>query len=945
VTTWASPGALPLVGRADAESLVRSVLAAAGGGAGGCVIVEGPAGIGKSRILAEAAAWAGQLGLTVAAGRATELDRVAPLTTLLTALSGCEPPVLQEIDLTGLRQHEDSRFWLVDRLAALVEAYSHAQPLVVTLDDVQWADELTALALRVLVPALRSSPVLWLLARRPLPARAPAQHALNWLVADGARKLPLGPLPEPAVAELCAAVLDAQPGESLLALTKGSGGNPFLLESLLTTLRDGGRIRIRDGVATAADSGLPVGFLTAVDQRLRDLSAGARRLLDAGSVLGRPFTLHEAGGVLEEQAVRLLDSAREAVEAATLVDSGHAFAFRHDLIREAIYGGLSGPVRQALHRTAAGVLQGEGRPAPEIAEHLIRGASPDDPQTLAVVRDAVTQVASAAPGAGADLILGVVGSFSRRDPERVRFVADAVRLLASAGRLAQARQLGESYLRRGLAAPTEAAILLGLAEALKHAGQDRAAIEYSRRALGLPDVPARERAHLLAIQAHASLLTDDIAGADAAGAQADDLGTAAGEHSAVVFAKEARSVAAYARGALDTAGRLADQAVRLADEVGGEARHRHPRLWQGMVLTAMDRMDEAADVFAADKTVTDQLGTAWSRPLWHHLHADLWLAAGRLDDAEAEAEAGLRVAEQLGAVAVAPPLLATLGQIGLRRDELPTALGYLRRAQHHVHNGIGVIAGEMTWELALYQDAVGRPERALATLAPLYDAFPDRLYLVVQDPWAGPQMVRMALRAGDVERAEAAAGATRAAAERNPGSASLAGAAGHADGLLRADRDTLRAAVAAFRESPRPYSRASVLEDAGVAEHAGGNRPAAIGLLEEALSDYRRSGAKRDAGRVRRRLRDLGVRATGIRAGRRPKTGWASLTESELRVARLVAEGHTNRQIADRLFLSPHTVDSHIRHTFAKLSVSSRVELTRLALANDQPKRDGSEIP
>jgi DNA-binding CsgD family transcriptional regulator len=368
-TARVTAGALPLVGRADAESLLRSVLAAVADGGGDCVIVEGPAGIGKSRILAQAAAGAGRLGLTVAAGRATELDRVAPLTTLLAALSGCEPPVFRNGDLAGLRQHDDSRFWLVEKLATLVEAYSHDQPLVISLDDVQWADELTALALRVLVPALRSSPVLWLLARRPLPARSPAQQAMNWLVAEGTRELPLGPLPEPAVAELCATVLGAVPGPSLVELTKGSGGNPFLLESLLAALRDGDRIRIRDGVATAADGELPAGFLTAVDQRLHDLSGAARRLLEAGSVLGRPFTLHEAAGTLGVQAVSLLDPAKEAVEAATLVDSGTAFAFRHDLIREAIYGGLSGPARQALHRSAASVLQTEGRPAPEVAEH------------------------------------------------------------------------------------------------------------------------------------------------------------------------------------------------------------------------------------------------------------------------------------------------------------------------------------------------------------------------------------------------------------------------------------------------------------------------------------------------------------------------------------------------------------------------------------------------
>jgi DNA-binding CsgD family transcriptional regulator/predicted ATPase len=374
----ADPGALPFVGRADAERLLRSALADTAGGAGGCLVVEGPAGIGKSRVLAEATGWSARLGVTVAAGRATELDRVAPLTTLLTSLSGCEPAVLREAELTGLAEREDGRFWLVDRLAALIEAYSSGRPLLISLDDVQWADELTTLALRVLVPALGSAPVLWLLARRRLPARSPAQRAVDTLVADGARVLPLRPLPDPAVAELCAAALGASPGASLLALAGGVGGNPFLLERLLTTLRNGGRLRIEDGVVTATDVGLPGGFLAAVNHRLRDLSRDARRLLDAGSVLGRPFTLHEAAGVLDEQPAGLLDAAGEAAAAETLVATGHTLAFREDLVREAVYRGLSGPARHALHRTGAEVGRAEDPPAVEGAGRPGAAAGPDD---------------------------------------------------------------------------------------------------------------------------------------------------------------------------------------------------------------------------------------------------------------------------------------------------------------------------------------------------------------------------------------------------------------------------------------------------------------------------------------------------------------------------------------------------------------------------------------
>ncbi|HEX6352825.1 helix-turn-helix transcriptional regulator [Actinophytocola sp.] len=927
----------PLVGREDVSELLRAALVSVTTGNGDCLVIEGPAGIGKSRMLAEAAAQAGELGLTVAEGRATELDRIAPFSTLLTALSVCDPPVLDKDGLAGLRDHADSRFWLIDRLGGVLESYSHARPLVVSLDDVQWADELTALTLRVLVPALRSLPVLWLLARRPFPGRSASQYAFDWLIAEGARRLPLKPLSESAVAELCAQTIGAVPRDSLLELVAGSGGNPFLLESLLTGLREGNRVRIEDGAATVSGTGLPVGFVAAVDQRLRDLSAEARRLLDAVAVFGRPCTLHEIAGLLETQAVRLVDPAQDAVQAGVLVDNGTTLYFQHDLVREAIYGGLTGPARQALHRIAIDVLQNEGRPAPEIAEHLIRGGKPGDARTLAVVRDAVAEVAATAPGAGADLILGALGTSGGRDPERTRLVADAVQLLASAGRLAEARELGESYLRRGLEAPVEAAVLLGLAEALKHAGQDESAISYTRRALELPDIPAGQQAHLLAIQAHAQLQTNDIAGANEAAELAVRLGGEAGEHSAVVFAMEARGVAAYAGGELAAAAGFADAAVRLADTVAGPARHRHPRLWQGMVLTAMDRFDAAADTFAADKIAADELGTAWSRPLWHHLHADLLRVSGRLDDAEAVADAGVRAGQQLGAIAVTPALLATLGQIAIHRDDLPAALDHLRRARHHVHSGIGVISEEFTWELALYEEAVGRPEQAFELLTPLYDGFPDRLYLVVHDRSAGARLVRIALRVGAADRAEAAVEATRVAADLNPDNASLAAAASHAAGLLRGDLELLRAAVAAFREAPRPYDRASAMEDTGVAECAAGQVADGVALLKDALTEYAGIDAKRDVRRVRGRLQALGVRTGGTRGGRRAKTGWASLTESELRVARLVAQGNTNRQIAASLFLSPHTVDSHIRHVFAKLGVSSRVELTRRALSDDQP--------
>jgi DNA-binding CsgD family transcriptional regulator len=162
--------------------------------------------------------------------------------------------------------------------------------------------------------------------------------------------------------------------------------------------------------------------------------------------------------------------------------------------------------------------------------------------------------------------------------------------------------------------------------------------------------------------------------------------------------------------------------------------------------------------------------------------------------------------------------------------------------------------------------------------------------------------------------------------------ASLTGAAEHADGLRHDDPVRLNAAVRTLRASPRRLALAAALEDAGWAEVRTGDREAGLHGLAEALETYARCGARRDAARVQMRLREHGVR-------RRPAAGALTpdasgrLTPSELRVALLVAEGLSNRQVADRLYLSPHTVDSHLRHAFTKLGLRSRVELTRLLLA------------
>jgi DNA-binding CsgD family transcriptional regulator len=218
------------------------------------------------------------------------------------------------------------------------------------------------------------------------------------------------------------------------------------------------------------------------------------------------------------------------------------------------------------------------------------------------------------------------------------------------------------------------------------------------------------------------------------------------------------------------------------------------------------------------------------------------------------------------------------------------------------------------------------PERDPDVLESVYEDL--AAALLVEVPLGAVWMVRTALAAGDLRRASRAAGAARRLATDNPGDASVAAAAAHARALL--DRDPA-AVVRASAEYRHPLAKGSAAEDAGVGFARIGDRELAVRQLDQALQIYGRAGAGRDMSRVRARLRELGVRrGDRSQASRRPSGGWASLTETEQRVAHLVAQWLTNREVADRLFLSPHTVDSHLRQIFRKLDIRSRRDLAPL---------------
>ncbi|SER10217.1 helix-turn-helix transcriptional regulator [Actinokineospora terrae] len=918
---------IPLVGRDSALAELTEAALGVVGGTGGCYVVEGQAGTGKSRLVgAVADAVSGRLG--TAFGRAAHLDRAAPLRTLRTLLRANGIHVLDESDTADPAANPVR---LADKLGERISRCAAARPLLVVLDDAHWADELTAHILRGLIPALADAPVLWLLARRPSPSRGFTQDTIDWLIGEGAPRLTLGPLEADAVTGLCAHVLGGAPDRRVLAMVERTGGNPFLLRELLTALRQTGAARVADGVATVESDEVPAGFLNAVERRLGGLSERARWLLDAGSVFGRPFTVHEVAGLLGQAAVDIMPLINELVDDDVLVTDGTELALRQDLVREALYAALPGPVRMALHREAAKVVHGEGRSSVEVAEHLVRSGRCGDAQALGVLGNAVRQLAPTAPHTAADLILRMLDLMGEHDEPRPRLVAHAVRLLASAGRFAHARELGEKSLHAGLSVDDEATLLLGLSEAMYVAGHTAPVVDYTARALARTGLAGPVRAQLMAIRAYALLDAPSVEEAARTGRDAAALGETIGVNTAWVCGNAARGVATRIQGRLAEAVTHGETAVGLADSIGGVVRHQHPQLWLGRTLTAVDRFADADAAFTMGQREADQLGTAWSQPLWHFHRAELMLAWGRLSEAQAQAEAGIAV----GTPARTVPLLALLARIALLRDDMDLARTHLDRAESLI--AAGVVSEEVVWTAALLHDAAGSQTEALGCLAGVFAAVPDRLHLFTHDTGMAAHVVRIAVAAGLEEQASVAVAAAQLLASHNSDVPSLVAAALHAEGLLRDDLGLLRAAVRTYRSSPRPLARAAAMADTALAEDLAGRGGDAVDLMEEALGVWIDCGATREAARAKRCLRRMGVKRKFRReapAGR--SGGWASLTQSELRVVRLVAEGLTNREVASRLFLSPHTVDSHLRHSFSKLGVNSRVELTRKVVVRDR---------
>jgi DNA-binding CsgD family transcriptional regulator len=912
--------------------VVHQLLDGAQRGHGGVLLVDGEPGVGKSLLLHESVREAASRGFSLAVGGADELGRQIQCFALLGAL---HEPSGQGDGGDSLRDLPDTVTGRIGCLRAQLERRIAAGPVLVSLDDLQWASTGTLLALRILPSELRRHPVAWILAQSTTRHDKECSLLFNLLESDGARRVTLEPLSDDAVAGLLMDAFGAPPDRGLLAFASRAAGNPLLLSELIVGLHDQNAVQISNARVQLASDQLPQPIQRLARQRLDDLSPLARHLVETAAVLGRSFVLEDATEMLGETSAALLPVIEEAMDAGIVVATDDTFSFRQDFMWRGITHLIPNPARKALHRQFAEILLNRGNSALSAATHLLEAAHSGDTATLAGLDKAAAATLQSSPQTAARLAVRALQLTAPADPRTLPRSVAAAEALTAAGQLEQGASLAHDALAQPLP-PVPEARLRCVQSAIRCAsGQALAAAAEAQRVLAQPELPDDLRGQAITAQLHATIGLRDN---QTAGQVADAILAAADDHTrqVVTAAHVARAMISWDEGRFSEGLEGFRNAARHGPGVSPDARDFQPLLALAAGLVDLHRHSEAETAIRAADVETLRGIPAQAVPAL--LRARILLANGRLDDAATEGEHALVSAQALAAHSYTSVAQRVLGIIALRRGNLAAAAQYIAgpfiRMPHftdaYARTTITVAEAQIT-------EARNGPTAAIGQIREICTSLPAHLGTLLGDPAAPAWLVRSALAAGDYALAARVARLTDTLARGNPGVQVAAAAAGHSLGLLERDPAPLAQAAAQHQD---PWARASATEDLGVLLSTQVNKELAIQHLGAALHGYEQAGAVIDMARIRRRLRRLGVRRRHwAPSEERVVAGWESLTEAERKTSELVAQGLNNRQVADQMYVSAHTIASHLRQVFRKLNISSRVELARIVLEQAQQSR------
>lgn len=888
-----------LRGRDGELAAVASALRKAGDtGRGAVIYLCGEPGIGKTALVQAIATQAADDGFVVGSGKAEELHQIAAGAPLLVALRSGPTPLLDVETFAGLAPLHHQPLWLVDRIASVLADLSARAPVLIVIDDAQWADQVTRFALETLPGRLAASPIVWVIASREVsPAPADAGDVDRHL-------LVLGPLSDADLDALATDYLGGPPEGLTQRRLHAVGGNPFLAVQLLS------------GVAAGGADELPAPFAAAIDAQVRGLSAGAGELIELAAVWGRPLDLSDAAELLGESSVAVIAAwRREAHVRGLLAADRDDVVFAHDLIRDVIYQNVLAGRRRELHLRCAKYLVASGRGVVAAAPHASAGARFGDREVIEILRGAAAQTSNTMPATAASLIIEAFELLDPHDSRRLEIGEQCAEILIRAQRGNDAVAVIDSLLAQTSDSDGRAHLQSLAAQALWLTGQ---LVEIDRRlvaARALSALSPRLEARLAAVEALVLTRTgtarDAIAAAEAALARGRSLGDDRTQLLALQAMAEAGTAEgrhASARGhyhALRTLGGTA----YLAGEI--------------LALQQLDRFAEAEELLARARH-----GAACSSDhglpslVFAQLLQDFKL--GRLEQAETGALEVIRLCDETGTFVHKFEAWLIASIVAVIRGDLALARERLHSAEQTGLTDDAVRQPPMLLIKGRIAGAEGRFGDSVRILKPLMESLAQSRSWWPRNPELLRVQAAIAVAADDHEFAAQTVERAKLAAQRNPGVPSFDGVALHVEGFVARDAAILRNAVKVLRESPRSLLLAGALADYGALMVDLGDRQSAMTALSEAFDLFAAHGADFYLRNVEREL----SRADA------PADARDSLTKAEQRVAQLVSEGYTNQSVALALGVSVHTVNTHLRAVFRKIGVRSRVQLANAMSGN-----------
>jgi len=886
-----------LIGRDPEQRLIESLVKDARGGASAALVIRGEAGIGKTAVLEHAAEMSGFRTLRCIGVECEHDLTFAGLEQLLRPLHGLvdrlpDPQASALRSALGLSsEHVEDRLLLgLATLNLLAEATADG-PRLCMVDDLQWVDGPSAQALLFAARRLGAEGVVMLFAVRDDPA--------NWFEAPGLQQLTIAPLSPAASRQVVANGRGASLSSSMQRrLVAQAAGNPLALLELPA----------HDGAVSDATV-IEASFRA----RVLGLPHQTRRLL----LLAAVSETEEAGTWTELARLgNLSPTAHRAAVEAALIGDLDAVVFRHPLIRSAVSGVSSRAERAEAH----GLLASCATDPVARASHRAAATNQPDEAVAAELEQAAAAATRRGAFASAATVLARAAELSTDASSRVRRLIAAAQAYLDAGDCDVASRLADEALA-GTAAGADRAALAVVKGALElQRGTPGAA--YDVLLAGAHGVAADDPARALELQAHAITPAFVAGWPERAFREAHAFVQALPSTGRPYepFLRVFLSVMVTAEAGSRDAARERLVEALPAGAVADDFRF---MTWAGIASAYLGDLRSARELFVRAAAVVRAAGSFNTLPLALLGPARLDVNARAFDEAEEWAREGSELARQLGQEnletcfsAILVRCLAARGQIDECRELGQTTLS---RALAH---GLAVAADDVRLgiaelELSLAHGGAAR-DLIAAVSHPLF-----RLR-------TAPMLVEASLLSGDAKSARAGLEAVSASSEHGH-DPRLLGILARTQALLapspqRAEEKFL-AALSHLRQHAPPFERARTELAYGEFLRRTQRRMEARVQLRDALATFEGLNTPLWADRARAELE-----ATGITARKRDVSTLDTLTPQELRIARLVGGGASNREVAAQLFLSPKTVEYHLRKVFLKLGVSSRVELARQPL-------------